>query len=72
MCWGEGGGKEGSEGVGPHFFPLPDKQTKQTLSGSLAQLTPTTTTPASHHTHPCPQGLSKRGHARLGGDGQPS
>lgn len=64
-AWG-GGGKGGAMGRGPQFFPLPGKQTKQTLPGSLAQPPPHT------HTHPCPQGLSKRGHARLGGDGPPS
>lgn len=47
-------------GWGHWFFPLPGKQT---LPGSLAQLPP-----PNYHTHPCPQGLSKRGHARLGGD----
>lgn len=34
-------------GRGPQYFPLPGKQTKQTLPGSLAQLPPPTTT----HTH---------------------
>lgn len=35
-------------------------------------LAPWHSCPPNHHTHPCPQGLSKRGHARLGGDGLPS
>lgn len=39
--------KRGVTGWGPQFFPLPGKQTKQTLPGSLAQLPPPTTT----HTH---------------------
>lgn len=65
-AWG-GGGKAGRDGAGPPVLPLPGKQTKQTFPGSLAQLPP-----PNHHTRPCPQGLSKRGHARLGRDGPPS
>lgn len=62
-AWG-GDGKEGSNGAEPSVLP-PTRQT------DLAWF-PGTAAPPNHHTHPCPQGLSKRGHARLGGDRPPS
>lgn len=43
-AWG-GGGKGGAMGRGPQSFPLPGKQTKQTLPGSLAQRAPPPHTP---------------------------
>ena len=42
-------GNGGEMGWGPQFFPLPGKQTKQTLPGSLAQLPPPATTHAHAH-----------------------
>lgn len=65
-AWG-GGKKEGSDGAGPPVLS-PTRQTDQT---DLAWF-PGIAAPPNHHTHPCPQGLSKRGHARLGGDGLPT
>lgn len=35
-AWGVVSRKRGVMGRGPQFFPLPGKQTKQTLPGSLA------------------------------------
>lgn len=62
---GGGDGKGGRGGAGPPVLP-PTRQT------DLAWLPGTAAPPTNHHTHPCPQGLSKRGHARLGGDGPSS
>lgn len=59
-AWG-GGGKEGRVGRSSKVLP-PTRQT------DLTWFFPGTTAPPNYHT-PMPTGLSKRGHARLGGDG---
>lgn len=64
-AWGVAG-KGGVMGRGPSSSPY------QANRPNRPRLVPWHSCPPNHHTRPCPRGLSKRGHARLGGDGPPS